>query len=310
LPLDEQFADWGNSPYFAVELTHTLRLAELLGHLYVLIPVLDNDKHYWVGDEEVAKLLRHGEGWLDAHPEREQIVRRYLKRQRHLAQLAMEQLTVEAAVPSIEDEPTEKPQSLNQQRLETVQAVLKELGVKRVVDLGCGEGKLLRLLLKDAAFEQVTGMDVSYRCLERARERLERDYSLATQQSKLQLFQGSLTYRDDRLQDFDGATLIEVIEHMDLDRLAALERVLFEFAAPPVVIVTTPNVEFNVLFPSLPGGQLRHGDHRFEWTRAEFQGWSERVAERFGYKVEFRPIGAVDLELGAATQMGVFTKCL
>jgi 3' terminal RNA ribose 2'-O-methyltransferase Hen1 len=315
LPLDEQFADWGNSPYFAVELTHTLRLAELLGHLYVLIPVLDNDKHYWVGDEEVAKLLRHGEGWLDVHPEREQIVRRYLKRQRQLARLAMEQLTIEAP-PAEDDEPIlpeeaiEKPQSLNQQRLETVQAVLKELGVKRVVDLGCGEGKLLRLLLKDPAFEQVTGMDVSYRCLERARERLERDYSLATHQSKLQLFQGSLTYRDDRLQGFEGATLIEVIEHMDLDRLAALERVLFEFAAPPVVIITTPNVEFNVLFPSLPGGQLRHGDHRFEWTRAEFQSWSERVAERFGYKVEFRPIGAVDLELGAATQMGVFTKCL
>lgn len=80
-PLDPQFPEWGESPYFSAELSASVRLADLLSHLYVLIPVLDDEKHYWVSRDEVEKLLRHGAGWLAEHPEKEQIAARYLKRQ-------------------------------------------------------------------------------------------------------------------------------------------------------------------------------------------------------------------------------------
>jgi 3' terminal RNA ribose 2'-O-methyltransferase Hen1 len=187
-----------------------------------------------------------------------------------------------------------------------VVAKLKQLGAKRLVDLGCGEGKLVRSLLRENCFEQITGVDVSYRALEIAKERLNRDYLSARQQDSLQLIQGSLTYRDDRLNDYDAATLIEVIEHLDLNRLAAMERVVFEFARPKSVIMTTPNIEYNIRFEGLPNGKLRHRDHRFEWTRAEFQDWANQVAVRFGYDVAFYGIGTEDAEVGSPTQMAVF----
>lgn len=316
LPLDSTFSDWGHSSYFSVKLQHTIRLSELLSHLYVLIPVLDNEKHYWVGNEEVNKLLRYGLGWLNTHPVCEQITDRYLKRQRYLTRLALAQLSEEDiadpdttdVIQAQEEAEIEQKICLNQQRLETVVAALKQREAKRVVDLGCGEGKLLQLLLKDPNFEQIAGMDVSQRALEIAQERLEHEYAtLAQRLSRLQLFQGSLTYRDERLCGYDAATLIEVIEHLDLNRLTLLERVVFEFAHPKTVIVTTPNVEYNVRFEGLPAGKLRHRDHRFEWTRAEFESWGHSIAERFGYNVEFYGIGASDPEVGSPTQMGVFS---
>ena len=312
--LDEHFPEWGDSQYFTVELEHTLRLEALLSHLYVLIPVLDDDKHYWVGDEEVEKLLRHGEGWLTEHPAREQITNRYLKRRGYLTRAALAQLA-EADNPDpdrAEESQTqaeaavEKPLSLNQQRLEAVVTALKQHHVKRVIDLGCGQGNLLKILLQDSFFEQVTGVDVSYHCLEVAQERLDRLRLARNQWERLLLIQGALTYRDQRFCGYDGATVIEVIEHLDLSRLAAFERVLFEFAQPKMVVVTTPNFEYNVKFENLPAGKLRHQDHRFEWTRSQFQDWGMRVAERFGYIVRFRGIGEEDGSVGSATQMGVF----
>jgi 3' terminal RNA ribose 2'-O-methyltransferase Hen1 len=313
--LDEQFPEWGKSPYFIVELQGTVRLQDLLSHLYVLIPVLDDEKHYWVGDEEVDKLLRHGEGWLASHPEQQQIAKRYLKRQGRLVRTALAQL-VEEDNPEpddtqekheLEEAAVEKPISLNQQRLEAVLAVLKASGAKRVLDLGCGEGRLLKELLQDKTFEEIVGVDVSYRALEIAQERLHLEWLTEQQQQRIKLIQGSLTYRDQRLSGYDAATVVEVIEHLDPPRLAGFERSLFEFARPTTVVVTTPNVEYNVKFENLSAGKFRHKDHRFEWTRAEFQAWANRVAERFGYRVEFLPVGLEDADVGAPTQMGVFT---
>lgn len=314
LPLDEQFPDWGTSRYLSVTLENTLRLADLLHHLYVLIPVLDDDKHYWVGDEEVNKLLRHGSGWLDQHPAKERITRRYLKHQGRLTDLALSQLADEdgldpdaTALSQAQAEAAlEKPISLHQQRLATVIDTLKALGSRRVLDLGCGEGKLLRLLAKESLFEQITGVDISARALQRAQERLERLAPM--QRARVTMFQGSLLYRDARLRGYDAALLVEVIEHLDLDRLEALERVVFEFAQPQAVIVTTPNLEFNCRFETLPPGSLRHQDHRFEWTRAEFGAWGEQVAQRFGYQFRVAGIGIEDLEVGTPTQMGVFQR--
>src|SRR6266567_3989878 len=308
----EQYVN--DRPYFTVTLEANCRLSDLLTHLYVLVPVLDDDKHYWIGDDEVEKLLRHGKGWLETHPEREQIASRYLKHKRDLTQDAIARLTAEdsldqdAVQASAEEEAVEERINLHQQRLGAVIAVLHSSGAKRVLDLGCGEGRLLKMLLQDKAFEQIVGLDVSYRALEIARGRLHIERLPPRQKERITLIHGTLTYRDRRLGGYDAAAVVEVIEHLDPSRLAAFERVLFEFAKPGTVVVTTPNAEYNVKFETLPAGKFRHKDHRFEWTRAEFQAWAAGVAERFGYTVRFLPIGPEDPVLGAPTQMGVFSR--
>ncbi len=321
--LDTQFPEWGEAPAMAVEIAAEKTLCDLLTHLYVLIPVLDNDKHYWVGDDEVEKLLRHGEGWLGTHPERDLIAKRYLKYQRNLADEALRQLReqdgesaegIEAERPDDpREEAGERRLSLHQQRHGSVVSVLQARGARSVVDLGCGEGRLIRELLRVPAFERIVGMDVSHRTLQTAADRLRLERMPALQRRRVELIHGSLTYRDARLEGFDAAVLCEVIEHLDPARLTALERVVFEAARPALVIVTTPNREYNVMWEELPGGALRHRDHRFEWTRAEFQAWAADVCSRFGYACEFRGIGELGMtpdgiEVGTPTQMGVFTK--
>ncbi len=311
--LDEQFPEWGESPYCTVTLSARVRLSEMLTHLYVLVPVLDNEKHYWVGDEEVEKLLRRGEGWLAAHPLREQIARRYLKYRRSLADEALERLAegspdAEAGTHDEEEQAVERPLSLNEERQRAVLAALKESGARRVLDLGCGEGRLLRALLEDRTFEEVVGVDVSHRSLEAAAARLRLERLPEMVRSRVKLLHGSLTYRDRRLEGFDAAAVVEVVEHLDESRLSSFERVLFEFARPRNVVLTTPNVEYNAKFEGLPAGRLRHKDHRFEWTRAEFREWAGVIAERFGYAVRFLTVGPEDPALGSPTQMGVFTR--
>jgi 3' terminal RNA ribose 2'-O-methyltransferase Hen1 len=315
-PLDETFPEWGDGPYYTVTLEGEVLLRDLLRHLYVLIPVLDAEKHYWVGKDEVEKLLRKGEGWLAGHPHKEAIVKRYLPRQRQLAREAMARLAEEdnpdpdatQAAHAEEETKIEEPIRLWQQRMGAVVAVLRSVSARRVIDLGCGEGKLLKALLDEKGIREIVGMDVSYRSLEVAAQRLRLDRMPTKQKERLKLIHGSLMYRDPRLAGYDAATVVEVIEHLDPPRLAAFERVLFEAARPETVIVTTPNADYNVKFETLPAGEFRHKDHRFEWTRAEFQQWSERVAGRFGYSARFLPVGEEDSEVGAPTQMGVFSR--
>ncbi len=310
--LDAQFPDWGESRYFTVTLEKTCRLSELLTHLYVLIPVLDDEKHYWVDQAEIEKLLKHGSDWLPDHPEQESIVNRYLKRQRRLTRQALAQLR-EIDVDAIEEQTQEEIQieeriGLNEVRLTKVTEVIKESGSKRVLDLGCGEGKLLRKLMKEKQFEEIVGVDVSHQSLKIAQQRLHFDRLPEKQKERLKFFQGSLCYRDSRLEGYDAAAVIEVIEHLDPPRLSAFERVLFEFACPQTVVLTTPNVEYNVKFENLPAGRFRHRDHRFEWTREEFQSWASDISNRFGYAVAFHPIGETDEDVGSPTQMAVFTR--
>jgi 3' terminal RNA ribose 2'-O-methyltransferase Hen1 len=289
---------------------------DLLTHLYVLIPVLDNDKHYWVGDDEVEKLLRHGDPWLAQHPEKEQIVHRYLKHRKYLADQALARLIEvdpEEAEEvneqrASEEEEVERKISLNEQRQSSVMSALASCGARNVLDLGCSYGNLLRRLMDDKRFEKIVGLDVSHRALEIASERLHLDHMPERRRERIQLLHGSLIYRDQRIAGFDAAAVVEVIEHLDEPRLAAFERVLFEFARPKTVIITTPNVEYNVRFETLPAGKFRHRDHRFEWTRAQFQDWGGAVAKKFGYEVRFLPIGPEDAEVGSPTQMGVFSR--
>ncbi len=314
-PLDDQYPEWGESPYYTVSLAKTTTLAELLTHLYVLIPVFDHHKHYYVGPEEMEKLLTKGEGWLAAHPEREAITYRFLKHAPSLARQALAQLAQEeapdpvdqdSAAPAGEDT-LERRISLNEQRLGAVLAVVRASGAKRALDLGCGEGNLIREPMRDKQFERIVGLDVSVRALEIAADRLKLDRLPVHQKDRLALLHGSLMYRDRRLDGFDAAAVVEVIEHLDPPRLAAFERVLFEYARPQTIALTTPNREFNARFETLPAGAMRHSDHRFEWSRAEFQGWATGVASRFGYTVRFLPVGPEDPALGPPTQMAVFT---
>jgi 3' terminal RNA ribose 2'-O-methyltransferase Hen1 len=285
-------------------------------HLYVLIPVFDNAKHYWIGEDEIEKLLAKGEGWLAGHPEKEEITRRYLKFQPSLFREALARLVQEEPLDAEEDERAadktedalETPLSLNEQRLGTVMAALRASSAKRVLDLGCGEGKLIRELLKEKQFEEIIGMDVSIRSLEVAQRRLKLERLPTKQAERVLLIHGSLMYRDKRLNGFDAAAVVEVVEHLDPPRLSAFERVLFEFAKPRTVVLTTPNREYNLKWETLGAGRFRHPDHRFEWTRQEFQDWAKGIGGRFGYAVRFLPVGPEDEKLGPPTQMGVFQR--
>jgi 3' terminal RNA ribose 2'-O-methyltransferase Hen1 len=320
VPLDVRFPEWGDSRYVRLGLeSETLTLAEALRHLYVLLPVLDDAKHYWVSSDEVDKLLRAGEGWLPEHPEQKLITSRYLSRRWSLTREAMERLELvrlaEADDSDVDDidnavaeegEGEEKPTPLAVRRREAIVAALKASGAARVLDLGCGQGQLVQALLKDPAFTEIVGVDVSMRALTIAGRRLKLDRMGERQASRVKLLQGSLAYTDNRLKGYDAAVLSEVIEHLDLPRLPALEYAVFGAARPRTVLVTTPNVEYNVRWESLPAGHVRHGDHRFEWTREEFRTWATAVAERHGYGVEFEPVGPDDPEVGPPTQMAVF----
>ncbi|MFE3957928.1 3' terminal RNA ribose 2'-O-methyltransferase Hen1 [Nocardia sp. NPDC059091] len=372
LPLDPAFPDWGDSHYLRLELTGTQRLSDALSHLYVLLPVLDGSKHYWLDTAEIDKLLRFGEGWLTTHPEREWITRRYLTRRHTLVRAALARLAelddadpeelgaiehdfddegagIETTPPapdlggeispaatelipaqatdlglasggtgdpvpptdpraeaSCSAEAGERGPSLAVLRRAAVHRALLSTGASRILDLGCGQGALLLELVADRAFTEIVGIDVSMRELKIAARRLRRVPEW--QSRRVTLRQGALTYTDAALRGYDAAVLMEVIEHVDTPRLQALEHTVFGAAAPGAVVVTTPNSEYNVRYDGLDAGAFRHSDHRFEWSRAEFADWAHRVGATYGYAVRFEPIGPEDAEVGASTQMAVFTK--
>ncbi|AYF30664.1 3' terminal RNA ribose 2'-O-methyltransferase Hen1 [Micromonospora tulbaghiae] len=321
IPLDETYPEWGDSRYVDLTLTGTLRLADALNHLYVLLPVLDDAKHYWVAPDEVDKLLRAGAGWLAGHPERGLITRRYLAHRRALAGEAMARLTelrladeppaddsIEPATGEVAAVADVRRASLAVRRREAVLAALRVSGASRVLDLGCGGGALLTALVADRRFTQVVGVDVSDRSLGLAARRLRLDRLPERQRDRIRLWQSALTYRDDRLRGYDAAVLMEVVEHLDPPRLPALEDAVFGHARPGTVVVTTPNVEYNVRYEGLGPDRFRHADHRFEWTRAEFAAWVQRVAAAHGYTAVLGGVGDDDPEVGTPTQMAVLTR--
>ncbi|WBB55904.1 3' terminal RNA ribose 2'-O-methyltransferase Hen1 [Verrucosispora sp. WMMD573] len=317
IPLDELHPQWGDSRYVDLTLTGTLRVADALNHLYVLLPVLDDAKHYWVAPDEVDKLLRAGTGWLADHPERGLIIRRYLAHRRALAGTALERLDAQRPTdePTTDDEladavPAEPAPraSLAAHRRQAVHTALVDAGAHRVLDLGCGGGALLATLIGDRRFTEIVGTDVSTQALTLAARRLRLDRLPERQRTRVTLRQSALTYRDERLCGYDAAVLMEVIEHVDPPRLPALEDAVFGYARPTTVVVTTPNVEHNVRYEGLPAGAFRHADHRFEWTRADFADWVRRVGATYGYPAVVHGVGPDDPEVGAPTQLAVFTR--
>ena len=310
--IDVEPRDGSSGNYRNITLSARKTLAELLTHLYVLIPVLDGRKHYWVGDAEVDKLIARGEGWLENHPRRDLIVHRYLKHQHNLANDALARLADDGDVVSADGDDQPGPEAfvrLADARLAAVARALKESNAARVIDLGCGEGRLIEHLLADRQFQEIVGVDVSVRALDAAARRLRFERMPERQRRRIKLLQGTMTYRDRRIEGFDAVAVVEALEHLDPERLSAFERMLFGFAKPETVVVTTPNREYNVKYPGIPPGGLRHSDHRFEWTRSEFAAWADTVASAHGYTVAVEPVGEVDDALGAPTQMGVFRRC-
>ncbi len=328
-------ANEGVRPLLDLTLTGEVRLADALNHIYVLLPVIDNDKHYWINRDEIDTLVKKGEGWLASHPAKELIARRALGNRRELVHAALDRLLeadatedegpadeVTADVPVSEaseetatpvhakaaaEAALEKPLRLHDIRLDTVAGEIKRLGASSVLDLGCGEGRLIARLIKERGLNRIVGVDPSVRTLEVAARRLHLNTAGEALRARVSLQMGSLTYGDRRWAGFDAACLVEVIEHIDLARLSALEQSLFAVARPRHVIVTTPNREYNALFENMAADQLRHGDHRFEWTRAEFRDWAEGVAARNAYAVSFADLGPVDATHGAPSQMAVFS---
>jgi 3' terminal RNA ribose 2'-O-methyltransferase Hen1 len=321
VPLDAAFPEWGDSRYVRLTLTGSATLSAALRQLYVLLPVLDAAKHYWITADEVDKLLRAGDGWLAGHPEQKLIVGRYLAHRSALTRQALDRLELARLAESddsaaeeldnaIEDESDTEhaPVPLAVQRRSAILAAIAESGATRVLDLGCGGGQLLDALLKNRELTEIVGMDVSVRALTAARRRLRLDRMPERQRARLTLLQGSLVYTDTRLKGYDAAVLSEVVEHVDPPRLPALEYAVFGAARPGTVVVTTPNAEYNTHWETLPGGEFRHADHRFEWTRAQFADWAAGVAERHGYDVTLRPVGPDDPGTGAPTQLALFRR--
>jgi 3' terminal RNA ribose 2'-O-methyltransferase Hen1 len=332
VPLDERFPEWGDSRYVTLTLDGELTVAAALNQLYVLLPVLDDSKHYWVAADEVDKLIRAGEGWLASHPARGRITRRYLANRRGLVRTALARLadaddalddalerhpideeppvadptSAEPGVAEAQPEVAAPPVPLAERRIQAVLDTLRTEQALSVIDLGCGSGRLVSRLLQDPHVQYVAGADVSERAIIAATHRLRPGRIPRAQEDRLNLFTAALTYADRRFHGFDAAVLMEVIEHVDPPRLPAVERVVFGDAAPRVVVVTTPNAEYNVRYEGLTGH--RHPDHRFEWTRAEFGAWTARVAGAYGYRVRHVPVGEDDPEVGAPTQMGVFIR--
>ena len=314
--LDEKFEEWGESPYIDIEISGTVKLSELLNHIYVLIPVFDKQKHYYTSEDEIEKLLSHGGEWLAGHPARNEIIFRYFLMKKSYAHRTIDRL--------LESEPTEEETeeenvpkeveenriSLNTQRIEAVKNAVLESGASSVIDLGCGECRLTKILLNEKQIQKVTAADVSVRELEKAKTRLHYDTMQSYRKNKLTLIQASLTYKDKRFYGYDCACVVEVIEHIEPLRISAFERSLFEFAKPKTVVLTTPNREYNENYDFLKTGELRHNDHRFEWTREEFEKWTRHICEKFGYTVKISGIGDYDEKYGTPTQMGVFTKCV
>jgi 3' terminal RNA ribose 2'-O-methyltransferase Hen1 len=321
LPLDPRFPTWGESSVVRLTLLGAQTVQDLLSHLYVLIPVLDNSKHYFVGEDEVEKLLKKGERWLPAHPEYALIARRYLNYRQARVREAVERIealqedtTVDQdeqdAEAGVQEEAAEAPLRLHEDRLQTAVEQVRSLSppAERALDLGCGEGRLVKMLLEERGLREIVGIDVSSFALDRASQRLHLDTLPPRQRDRVRLLHGSIVYRDDRFAGFDVALLIEVIEHLDPPRLTAMEGVVFGHARPRRVVITTPNAEYNRKWPTLPAGKFRHNDHRFEWTREEFHDWSTRVGQEKGYTVTWQGIGPEDSELGAPTQMAIFDR--
>ena len=279
-----------------IRLSGITSLQKGLQQLFLIIPVLDNYKHYFIDESEIEKLNRYGEGWLEEHPQKEFIVRRALRFKEIYGQLE-------------EQDHSEKqihPIPLNELRYEKIVDSVKKLPIKRnIVDFGSGEGKLSARLGFVDKVEEILAVEPSEAARLKALKRFEK---LMDQKGFVapKMIWGSLFYFDERLKNKDVIILCEVIEHIDEERLPKAMDLIFEQYYPASLIITTPNKEYNHVYQMAES--MRHNDHRFEWSRDEFRQWCIRMNHSERYELSFEGIGNEDETYGFPTQMCTFIR--
>jgi 3' terminal RNA ribose 2'-O-methyltransferase Hen1 len=248
-------------------------IREVLRHLLVLIPAIDNYTHYTELDTLVAELKNYGEGWLDQHPKKAFITARFLRNSRKLIKEfdgAEEKKQGEAEL--------EKRIFLGELRTNWFLDTVKRLGARSVVDAGCGSGRLAEAMNKAGVLE-VSAFDCHGKAVQAAKYHLE---------NKANVFFSSLMYRDDRLLSKDAILLQEVVEHMPAFQLRRAMELIFKVYRPKWVLMSTPNRSYNKIF-GMPEGAFRHRDHKFEFDEAEAKRFCDSLPG--GYKYAIEPIG-------------------
>lgn len=284
-----------------ITLTGKQTIQNLLKHLFILIPVIDNYKHYFIDEREIEKVDRYGEGWLDAHPLKQFIVKRALRFQNLIRQSKF----YDRERHNQENRETKKIR-LNELRYEKIVDFIRTIPKRdTVVDLGAGEGKLSVKLGYLDGVKEILSVEPSNKSRVRAIQRFEEaegtdGFTLPTSLA------GSLFYFDDRLVNKDIMVLCEVIEHIDEYRIPKMMEAIFRSYQPRVLIVTTPNQEYNVIYDM--DETMRHHDHRFEWTRDDFQENCEQWIKESPYYIQFEGIGEEHPEYGTPTQMAIFRR--
>lgn len=279
-------------------LTGYQTLQNSLRHLFVLIPVIDNYKHYFIDEKEIEKLERYGDGWLEEHPMREMIYRQALR---------FKEIYSLVESPNTEEKPEEPVRKvrLNEMRYEKIVETAKLLKPNSIVDFGSGEGKLAVQLGFINGVQEVLAVEPSQAATLKAVKRFEKVKDRSSFIEPTTLW-GSLFYYDERLKGKDLIILCEVIEHIDAQRLPKAFDTILNLYAPESLIITTPNQEYNEIYDM--EDHFRHDDHRFEWTRQEFQEWCKARNHLDLYELEFSGIGEENLNQGFPTQMCVFKR--
>lgn len=294
--LDYSFRIKEKSSARSIRLQGNETLQNGLRQLFVLIPVIDNYKHYFIDEREIEKLERYGEGWLDVHPKREFIYKQALRFKELYSQF--EAPNEDKAVPA------ERAKRLNDLRYEQIIETVTALKPETIVDLGAGEGKLSVKLGYVKGVKEVLAAEPSQSAALKMKARFEKAEGPGFVYPEM--IWSSLFYKDDRLRGKDVIVLCEVIEHIDEERLPGVMTTILSDYRPGALILTTPNQEYNSVYGL--DASYRHPDHRFEWTRAEFQEWCEQRNKKGNYTLEFIGIGEEDAQYGHPTQMCVFKR--
>ncbi|MDN4617361.1 3' terminal RNA ribose 2'-O-methyltransferase Hen1 [Paenibacillus sp. PsM32] len=317
-----------------IQISGQQTLQQMLRQVYILIPVLDNYKHYYINEDEIERLRRYGEGWLSTHPQHDLMIKRSLRfaplikeyEQQVANDASMDTLLTEISTHSVEDataqaesaepleiidglETTIEPPVVRLNELR-YRAIVEQVSLlpqrKQVIDFGAGEGKLSVRLGQIEGVEQVWAVEPSMQSQLRAIDRFAK-LEGRTDDVIPVITTGSLFYRDERWIDQDVIILCEVIEHINEVRLPQVIHTLFTDYRPQTLIITTPNREYNEVY-DMDTEEIRHADHRFEWTRAEFEQYCTQWIQNRPYTFTISGIGEKHEQYGQPTQMVVFHR--
>lgn len=217
---------------------------------------------------------------------------------------------VTAKVPVARPQDTPYPRELDAQRHAIATDQLHHLGVHKVLDIGCGQGEFEALFVRrwPNAHARIHGIDPDSTAIEAAQERLHRELDDRLRQ-RVHVQVAGVAEAESLWSDHDAVSAIEVIEHLDEATLDDFAELVFARLRPAFAVLSTPNAEFNVLFPTVPGtSRLRHPEHRFEWTREQMRRWLRDTARASGYRVALRGVGEAHPEYGSPTQLWTLTR--